>query len=1332
MNRVLLSIGGLLVGLLALLFVAPVIVDWNRYRGIFEEEATRFLGREVRVGGEINLRLLPTPYVGFQRVRIADTEANVGKPLFMANNLTVRLSIGALLAGGIEASAVELTEPVVTLVLDDKGGGSWSGLAPSKLAPSLGATHIGLDAVHITAGKLQILDATGRPRAIFDQINGELSAATLEGPYKVSAAYTVGGRPREVRLSTSAPAGNGAVRTKGTVRAPATGLSYTVDGDLHDLFGKTSFGGQLTARLPLPSVIETAAATKPAENGKRAAEFDVRAEVAADTTGLKLKDLSLSFEQEGRPQLASGEASVTWAESTEVHLSLSSQWLDLDHITGNTSADTPPLKLLQTLANGLSHLLTTEEGRTVARLSIDQASLGKDVVSGLAATLEQVKNKLQVRGLTASLPGGTRLSADGTFEIAGPTPRYDGKINLRGGSLARFMGWAAPGRKLTLTRADNTFALVGEVSLAANAVSGRNVTLRIGRNALTGSAGWKDGATRELSMDLEGSELDLSVLFDGEPVTLSSMAQLAARLSGATQPAAQATPAEQPVDADVRLRVGQLRANTFVFRDALADLKLSKGQLTLTDVRLNSDEGYTLELRGDITGFASPEAKGELTAYLAADKHQGLAAAVHLLALPSDFADSLLAEDRAQFMVPARLAGRLQLGSRGSHTRDLSLDGDLGQTRLAGTIRLARAEASWRNNPTDFALTLEGTTATRLLAGLALPAGFATPAAPIAASPAQLTIRALGAPHAGMTSLVTLAAPGANARYDGRIQIDDTAGLGLSGALQIDAADLPAAMQQLGLAPSAALSGPVRGEIRLERTAGRLSLVSDRLVLAGATLGGKLLIDKAVTGAYRLVGDIKSDRASFPGLLTYLTQSGKPVAEAAPPTSTDPAAVAATRSAWSESPLDLTVLDRVAGSKLRLEIGRLALTPDIQVSDARLDVITRAAGLDLRLMESDALGGRASGMIALDKAPAGATLQAEGRVSGASLTQLAASPASAAMTGTFAMAMKGKGTALTPRGLIVALTGAGELALQTASLKRWNPAAVGSAAEAVISQPGEIAPGTLRQQLDLGLTKGGGLSLGSQRIPIRIADGALRSAPLTVQSQDGNVYAQAMLDIDAQRLHGQLRIEAKAPPPTFRPLPPGLPRNLTLPTPPHKPELPSIMLTYSGALARLAAIEPELDIAALEREVTVRKVEREVVELERMRRIDEELARLNAERRAEQQRIDEQRAAAGQPPLPQQLPADPQAQPGQQALPVAPATPLAPPQPGTGTVPLTENPAGPPSTAAPAAAADTPLQGAQPTAPQATPAPPPTRPAAAPRQRTRRDPFESLRNQGGG
>ncbi len=61
MNNFLLTVAGILVFILASLFAAPPLINWNDYRGVFEEEASRLLDREVRVRGKVKLRILPTP-----------------------------------------------------------------------------------------------------------------------------------------------------------------------------------------------------------------------------------------------------------------------------------------------------------------------------------------------------------------------------------------------------------------------------------------------------------------------------------------------------------------------------------------------------------------------------------------------------------------------------------------------------------------------------------------------------------------------------------------------------------------------------------------------------------------------------------------------------------------------------------------------------------------------------------------------------------------------------------------------------------------------------------------------------------------------------------------------------------------------------------------------------------------------------------------------------------------------------------------------------------------------------------------------------------------------
>ena len=55
MNSFLLTLTALLILVLGALFAAPLFVDWNDYRPVFEPQATKLLGREVKVGGQVHL-----------------------------------------------------------------------------------------------------------------------------------------------------------------------------------------------------------------------------------------------------------------------------------------------------------------------------------------------------------------------------------------------------------------------------------------------------------------------------------------------------------------------------------------------------------------------------------------------------------------------------------------------------------------------------------------------------------------------------------------------------------------------------------------------------------------------------------------------------------------------------------------------------------------------------------------------------------------------------------------------------------------------------------------------------------------------------------------------------------------------------------------------------------------------------------------------------------------------------------------------------------------------------------------------------------------------------
>jgi uncharacterized protein involved in outer membrane biogenesis len=162
MNNVLLWIGGVLVAVLCALFAVPHFVDWTSYRGVFEEEASRVLGRDVRVAGAVNLRLLPTPYVRFEKVRLADTAGQSGEPFFRADDFTLWLAPAPLLVGAIEAREIELRRPTLKLRLNAEGGGNWQTLSITRSALPFIPSGVALQSVQITDGTISIDDASGQ------------------------------------------------------------------------------------------------------------------------------------------------------------------------------------------------------------------------------------------------------------------------------------------------------------------------------------------------------------------------------------------------------------------------------------------------------------------------------------------------------------------------------------------------------------------------------------------------------------------------------------------------------------------------------------------------------------------------------------------------------------------------------------------------------------------------------------------------------------------------------------------------------------------------------------------------------------------------------------------------------------------------------------------------------------------------------------------------------------------------------------------------------------------------------------------------------------------
>ena len=116
MQNTLLGLAIAIILALVAALVGPLLIDWGGHRSLFETEASRLIGIDVRVTGAIEARLLPTP-----SLTLHDIEIGGGDNKVRARALGFEFALGPLMRGEWRAAEMHLVGPQLRLGLDASG-----------------------------------------------------------------------------------------------------------------------------------------------------------------------------------------------------------------------------------------------------------------------------------------------------------------------------------------------------------------------------------------------------------------------------------------------------------------------------------------------------------------------------------------------------------------------------------------------------------------------------------------------------------------------------------------------------------------------------------------------------------------------------------------------------------------------------------------------------------------------------------------------------------------------------------------------------------------------------------------------------------------------------------------------------------------------------------------------------------------------------------------------------------------------------------------------------------------------------------------------------------
>lgn len=325
-----LSVGGLILG--------PGFIDWNKYKPDIIGRLHDLTGHDYKLDGPIEFALVPSPRLKLEKLSVSMPENADISPLVSLQKVTITVEPLPLLEKKIVIRHIELHEPSFNLTKQEDGKLLWMTKALEEkialgkavpeepkgdLASALG-NAVSLNDVRVIKGRITYTDLKKKRKTEISDINLDIKADSLFGPFTVSGKTAYAGKNFDVVFKSGKIAADKAAIPLQLTLQTADGqifLSYSGVGDFQSA---PELQGELTAKSSnlLQLMNKSAASMGAAFNGP--AQASGLLTYQADS--IEYKNMSVSLgKMQGQGQMLVKNISKAGGKPVGIEVSLKTQ-----------------------------------------------------------------------------------------------------------------------------------------------------------------------------------------------------------------------------------------------------------------------------------------------------------------------------------------------------------------------------------------------------------------------------------------------------------------------------------------------------------------------------------------------------------------------------------------------------------------------------------------------------------------------------------------------------------------------------------------------------------------------------------------------------------------------------------------------------------------------------------------------------------------------------------------------------------------------------------------------------------------------------------------------
>ncbi|NRA89407.1 MAG: AsmA family protein, partial [Rhizobiales bacterium] len=181
MNNFLVAIAGFICTILLAAIFVPILVDWNSYKDQIEAVGRKVTGQNVRIIGDVELRILPQPVFHTGGLEISNAD---NKKLLVTNDFTLELDFPSLLKGKIEVTSMNLNDGKIFLAKSDDASLNLFNLG-SIVDQPINLDDVSIKKLILNNMDIEFTNDITKNQKNISIANAEITARSLHGPFKV-------------------------------------------------------------------------------------------------------------------------------------------------------------------------------------------------------------------------------------------------------------------------------------------------------------------------------------------------------------------------------------------------------------------------------------------------------------------------------------------------------------------------------------------------------------------------------------------------------------------------------------------------------------------------------------------------------------------------------------------------------------------------------------------------------------------------------------------------------------------------------------------------------------------------------------------------------------------------------------------------------------------------------------------------------------------------------------------------------------------------------------------------------------------------------------------